>query len=149
MDETFPTFQQTSEQSKNWQLAGWPLGTIGAEMGLHAGVWVCPGVWTPNWGYTQVFGYVQTFGHPTGAAHGCLRTPRRLDPQMRFPTRATLRCLDYPPELHPGVWIPNRGYTRVFGVSNGRSCKLPARISFVSRVFPSTAPWTIANGCFQ
>ena len=103
----------------DWQLAGWPVGTMEAETGLHTGVWVCPGVWIANQGYIQVFEYAQAFGSPTGATY------RRLDPK---------------PRLHTGVWspnrgytrvfgVPNRGYTRVFGVPNGRSCKLPVSTS--------------------
>ena len=89
------------------------MGTMAAETGLQTGVWVCPGVWIPNRGYTQVFEYARAFVSPNGATY------RRLDPQ---------------PRLHTGVWSPDRSYTRVsgnwsytrvFGVPNGRSCKLP------------------------
>ena len=101
-----------------WQLAGWPLGTMAAETGLH-----------------RCFGYAQASGSPTGATYRCLSMPRRLDPQ---------------PGLHTGAWSPNLGYTGVFGslagathgcleskpglhmvtwvfgVPNGRLCKLLA-----------------------
>ena len=61
-----------------WQLAGWPLRTTEAEMGLHrclsmqallsqpglhTGLWVCPGVWIPNRGYTHVFECARAFGY--------------------------------------------------------------------------------------
>ena len=64
----------------------------------------------PNGATHRCFGYAQASGSPTAATYRCLSMPRRLDPQLG---------------LRKGVWIPNRGYTRVFGVPNGRSCKLP------------------------
>ena len=80
-----------------------------AEMGLHSQVCVSP----------------------TGATHKCLGTRRRLDAQLGPHTGVW----DPETELHTGVgipiwaytddWISNWGYTQVFGVPSGRSCKLP------------------------
>ena len=143
----------TTCDTERWSLTTPPLahaprdGITACEPSPHSDVSgnLQDGLWGPRklkWGYTQVFGYTKAVGSPTGATHGCLSMPRRLDPQtglrtgvwipncgytwvFGFPTAATHRCLDPQPGLHTGVWSPNRGYTRVFGVPNGRLCKLP------------------------
>ena len=95
------------------------------------------GPWQLKQGYAQVFGYIQVFGSPTGATHGCLSMPRRLDPQsgphtsVWNPNRGYSWMFGSPARgLHTSVWSPNRGYTWVLGVPNGRLCKLPVHSTY-------------------
>ena len=89
-----------------WQLAGWPLGTMKAERGLHTGVWVA-------------------FGSPTRATHRCLSMSRCLDPQP-------VRVLDPQERPHTGVGIPNRGYIRVFEYAQALGFTTGATVRFLA-----------------
>ena len=111
--------------TSDWQLAGWPLGTMEAktglhtrvlgmprrldpQLGLHTGVRVCPGVWIPK------RGYVQAFGSPTAATHGCLESQ---------------------PRLHTGVWSPKRAIVQVASCDwyRGDACSKRSECDHCSR----------------
>ena len=91
---------------------------------------------------------IRGHGSPNGAIHRCLGMSRRVCSQLRLHTGIWVRPGVWDPEtvLHTGVGIPNwcdtgvwiskQGYTWVFGVPNGRSCKLPFSAAHPKDILP-------------
>ena len=103
---------------------GWPLGTMGADTGLHTGacmprrldprqelhtcVRVCADAWILNRGYPQVLEYAQAFGSHTILRTGVCIPTRDCTRVFEITIGATLSHgpLGPQPGLHTGVWIP-------------------------------------------